>query len=149
MTSVGDRVAGVVSCVLAIALALGATSFRGGFYTDPLGPGGLPWLAATLIGIGGLALAIWPSDGCTWPDTIITQRMAIVFASLVSYTFLLPLFGFFLSTVAILLIMSRAFGGPFLRSAILSFLYAATLYLVFAGLLGLSLPVGSFFLISP
>jgi hypothetical protein len=75
--------------------------------------------------------------------------MAIVFASLVAYAWLLPLFGFLLSTAAILVILSHTFGGPLRRSVILTVLYVGTLYLLFAVVLGLSLPAGTLFLIGP
>ncbi len=138
-----------MACVTALAVGVAATRLRVGFYTDPLGPGALPYLAAALIGAGGLALVVRPGGGSTWPGAIVARRMAIVFSSLVVYAWLLPLFGFLLSTAAILVILSRIFGGPLLRSVILSALYVGTLYLLFAVLLGLSLPVGSLFLIGP
>ncbi len=149
MTSVGDRIAGLAACATALAVALAATRFRVGFYTDPLGPGALPYFAAALLGAGGLALVVRPAIGSARPGTAVARRMAIVFASLVAYASLLPLFGFLLSTSAILVILSRTFGGPLLRSVFLSALYVGALYLVFAVLLGLSLPVGSLFLIGP
>ena len=149
MTSVGDRIAGGVACATALAVAVAATRFRVGFYTDPLGPGALPYLAAALIGAGGLALVARPGGGSARPSVVVARRMAIVFASLMAYAWLLDLFGFLLSTVAILVILSRTFGGPLLRSVFLSALYVGALYLVFAVLLGLSLPVGSLFLIGP
>jgi len=149
VTSAGDRVAGIAACVMALAVGVAATRFRVGFYTDPLGPGALPYLAAALIGVGGLAMVVRPGGASARPSAVVARRMAIVFASLVAYAWLLPLFGFLLSTAAILVILSHTFGGPLRRSVILTVLYVGTLYLLFAVVLGLSLPVGTLFLIGP
>jgi putative tricarboxylic transport membrane protein len=131
-------------CLVALGIVLEARTFRVGFYTDPLGPGGLPFLVALLLGAGGAALAWRPARHSEWKRGKLPAT-AYVVVCLISYAALLPRLGFLASTAGVLVAMARGFGGPLRRSVALSLAYTAVLYVVFSLLLGLPLPVGTLF----
>lgn len=140
-----DRLVGAATLVVAIAVAFEARTFRVSFYTDPLGARGLPFIAASLLGIGALLLTLEPRANIASPSAAVLRRGAAVAICLVLYSVALPFFGFLLSTITALSVLSVIFGGPPIRSIALAAVYTGTLYVLFAFVLGLPLPIGNLF----
>lgn len=145
MSRTYDRVVGVVACLAALATAIAARSFRVGFYTDPLGPAGLPYVVAALIGAGGLVL-VFRATPAAARETVPPARGLVVTVGLLGYSVVLPVFGFVLSTTAVIVLLGAAFGEPARRTVVAALAYTALLFLMFSTLLGLSLPIGTLFL---
>ncbi len=141
-----DRIVGAVACLLALAVALTARGFRVGFYTDPLGPAGLPYIVAALLGVGGLVLVFRPSEEAERPRTMSLVNGATIIIGLLAYPTILPYAGFVLSTTGVIVLLGTAFRAPPLRSVVYAAAYTGLLYLLFSIALGLPLPIGSFFL---
>ncbi len=145
MTTQPDRILGGVAFLVAVGIAVTARTFRVGFYTDPLGPGGLPYLVAGLLGGAGLALVLRPTQLVERSHDVPIAKHGIVIFGLIVYTVILPVTGFVLTTTAFVVVLATAFEGPVWKSAVLGAAYAGLLYLLFSGILGLPLPMGSLF----
>lgn len=141
----GDRATGLVAVGAALAVTVEASTFTVGFYTDPLGARGLPFIAAALIGVGGLLLAVRPRIGVQWPPHPVLVKGLLVSTGLIIYAIALPFIGFLLATTAVITGSSVVFGGPVGRSAMLAGAYTLVLFALFVWVLGLPLPVGTIF----
>jgi putative tricarboxylic transport membrane protein len=144
-----DRVGGVIVALIGIAVAVEARTFTVGFLTDPLGPKVLPYLVAALLVAGGMSLIVKPDRDGDWPDAPTWRRAGAAVLAFVLYAALLPLFGFLGSTWACLVALGWLFGGPWKWNAVLAAIFTVTLYLVFSVLLGLTLPIGTLFIVRP
>ncbi len=143
----GDRAAGGALVALGLAVAWQARTFEVDFLTDPLGPKALPLLAAFLVGAGGIGMVLRPGEAPAWPGRRGLALVGLALASFVVYAAALPATGFLLTTTLEIGFLSVLFGGRPLRSFVSAGAFSAALYLLFVNALGLSLPIGSLFLI--
>ena len=142
-----DRVGGLVLLAAAAAIAIEARTFNVKFLTDPLGPKALPLFVASLVGLGGLLLVARPGPEPVWPAGRIWIRLAAVLASFIAYAFLLAPLGFLVSTTLVVTALSLLFAGPPWRSLASAAILSGVMYVVFVHGLGLSLPLGTLFLL--
>ncbi len=142
-----DRVAGFTMCAAAIAVALEARTFTVRFLTDPVGPKALPILVAVFFLVGGVFLIVRPEPNPSWPPLRFLGKSAVVALSLLLYALALGWLGFVVSTSLEITVLATLFGGPLRRGAMMAVAYTVVLYLVFVMLLGLSLPIGSLFIV--
>lgn len=141
-----DRVAGVVAIVAAALIALEARTFTVRFLTDPIGPKALPLLVAALFATAGVALIARPAPDPPWPSVAVWGRGAVAVVGFLTYASVLPLLGFFLATTLVVAALAVLFRGPPRRAMVAAAAYSAALYVLFAYVLGLSLPIGSLLL---
>jgi len=139
-----DRIAGITTFLVAVAIAWEGLTFSTTFPTDPLGPKAFPVLSAALLGLGGAWVMFRPAEprtgrlpGAVWLGA----------ASFVLYALLLEPIGFFVATLLEFVALSLLFGGRPLRSAVAGAAFVGALYLLFVQGLGLVLPVGSLFVL--
>jgi putative tricarboxylic transport membrane protein len=141
-----DRIAGGACVLAAVAIALVTRTFRVAFVTDPIGPRALPWLAATLLGLGGAILALHPHTEPRWPQPGPTRR-AIVAAvvSFTLYAILIGPLGFVLATTLLMTVLARLFGGRLVPGLLAGAAFSGVLWLLFVTSLGVPLPIGILF----
>lgn len=142
-----DRVGGAVIVLVGLVIAVQARTFTVGFLTDPLGPKALPYLVAALLVAGGAGLIVAPGPGTDWPDAASWRRTATAMFAFIGYAALLPMLGFLLATWGCMVALGWLFGAPWMRNAVGAGVFTVALYVVFSLLLGLTLPVGSWFTI--
>jgi putative tricarboxylic transport membrane protein len=142
-----DRVSGFALMAVAAAIAIEARTFDVRFLTDPLGPKALPLFVAGLVGVGGLLLVARPDTEPVWPAGRTWIRLAAALASFSLYAVLLAPLGFLVSTTLVVTALSLVFAGPLWRSLASAVILSGVMYLVFVYGLGLSLPLGTLFLV--
>lgn len=139
----GERWAGGVLVLLAVAVAAKASTFDVAFLTDPVGPKALPYLAAALLLATGARMALRPGPAADWPDRGPALRMAGAVATLLAYAALLPSLGFFTATTGAVSALSLLFGAPRRKAVASAAGLAAVLWVGFVYVLGLPLPLGT------
>jgi putative tricarboxylic transport membrane protein len=139
----GDRWAGGVLVLLAVAVAAEASTFDVAFLTDPVGPKALPWLAASLLLVTGGRIALRPGPAADWPARGPILRMVGAVATLLAYALLLATLGFFGATTGALTALSLLFGASFRKALGAAAGLAALLWVGFVYVLGLPLPLGT------
>ena len=140
------RIAGAACVLLAITCAIEAASFRVRFLTDPVGPRMMPWLAASLIGAGGLLLLLKPGPATEWPQATMLRRIAVAFAAFLAYAVLIQTLGFILTTTLLITLLALLFDGRLLPALIAAAALTTLLWLTFVDGLGVPLPIGTLFL---
>jgi putative tricarboxylic transport membrane protein len=146
------RMTGAGLLVVAALAAWLSRDFRVFFLVDPVGPRGLPLVAASLLLAGAVGMLLRPGtrgregpgdgiEGGQAPPAMDGARQGAV-AMLFLYPALLPLLGFPLATGLALWMLARPLGGRGWRGAAVSFGMAGILFVVFVHLLGVRLPVG-------
>ena len=140
------RIAGATCILLAFACALEAASFRVRFLTDPVGPRAMPWLAAALIGAGGLLLILRPGPATDWPQATMRRRIAIAFTGFLACAVLIETLGFLIMTTLLVTLLALLFDGRPLPALLAAAALAILLWLTFVLGLGVPLPIGTVFL---
>jgi putative tricarboxylic transport membrane protein len=140
------RIAGAACVLLALACALHAAAFRVRFITDPVGPRALPWLAAALIGTGGLLLLLRPGPPTDSFRSTTLRRTLLAFAGFFAYAALIEVLGFILSTTLLVTLLALLFDGRPLHAVFAAAAIAVLIWLTFVSGLGVPLPVGTLFL---
>lgn len=131
--------------VVAAAVAFEARTFVVTFLTDPLGARAVPLFVAVLLALGGILVALRPEPDPEWPGGRVWWVIAISVVSFLLYAALLYPLGFTVATLAQVFVLAVLFGGPPVKSLVGAGMLTGVLYLLFAHLLGLSLPVGTVF----
>jgi putative tricarboxylic transport membrane protein len=145
-TGRSDRIAGGLCVVAAVGIALVARTYRVGFVTDPIGPRAMPWLAAALLGSGGVILGLRPGPEPDWPPPGPTRRgIAIAVLSLALYAILIGPFGFVLATTLLMTALARVFGGRLVPGLLAGAAFSGVMWLLFVMGLGVPLPIGMLF----
>ena len=139
----GDRWAGGVLVLLAVAVAAEASTFDVAFLTDPVGPKALPWLAAALLLTTGGRIALRPGPAGDWPERGPALRMVGAVAALLAYAALLAPLGFFTATTGAMTVLSLLFGAPPRKALGAAAGLAALMWVGFVYVLGLPLPLGA------
>lgn len=134
----GDRIAGAILLVLAIAYGLGASNFQVSF-GDPVGPAAFPRLISVPMALFALALLIRPDPDPIW-KTAAGVRQILSVAVLFAYPFVIEPLGFPLSTAIGATLLARLLGAPWGPAAVLGLALGFGLFVVFDMLLGLPLP---------
>lgn len=138
-----DRVTGGTLLLMGVAAALEARTYDVAFMTDPVGPKALPFLVSTIFVVAGLASLLRPRTSVTLPERRTAVAMAAAAAAFLLYTVALPFLGFFASTTLVVLALALLYRGPPLPSLGAALVLSGALWLLFAALLSLPLPIGS------
>jgi hypothetical protein len=146
-----DRVGGVIWTVLGIALAIGSIQLGFGTFHEP-GPGFMPFLTGSLLGLLGLILILTKTrEGFVKKRT---EEISIrkfwergIYALIASfiYIFLLEPLGYVIATLLLIFSLLKIMGGRKWFSPILISLLAVALsYFIFIMWLRISFPRGFF-----
>lgn len=142
-----DKIASVLLCLLAVGIFVVSRSFAGSV-TSTLGPAFFPRIIA--VGIGVLALvqfgtALRNNETRTITMSAEAVRQVIIpTLSLIGYIFLLPILGFFLTTIVFLISFMYYSGVRDLRVSVpLTLIISVVLQNVFVGFLQVPLPTGT------
>ncbi len=146
-----DRAAALVILAGAVAYLVGARQIASPAMADPLGPSAFPLLlGGTLLLLAVLLLLFPPApSGEPPPGGVGLARLGrpgLVMGLLVANALTMEWLGYALSTLAFLLGALTVLGERFWpRGVLFSLAFTASLYLVFARALHLTLPVGTLF----
>lgn len=155
-----DLVLGGVLLLIGVGLLVASAQLQAGNATDPLGPRGFP----SLLGVGfigaGIALLTKSALVARYPGAHVEEvedsededqgpaarsRLLLACGTIVLYLLVLPVGGFLLSTPAFVAAMIVLQGGASRRSFIAMVVgFPIAVYLLFAVLLGVTLPTGVF-----
>lgn len=140
-----DRVAAGLMLVIATAFVVQATTFRAGFFTDPVGARLVPALIGVFVMGSCLVLAIRPRGRTVWPDPPTWARLAATLATFIVYGYLLEPVGFIVATTLAFTAFALLFRGPPWRSLAAAVLFSLASYALFSWALDLYLPTGELF----
>ncbi len=141
----GDRLLAVVTAVVAGAVGVVGYGYRVPFVTDALGPKGLPWVAALLLGAGAVGIWARPGPGWRMAEGASIPRAIGLTAAFLAYAGLLPYAGFLVATTLVVSGISWLFGAGRIAGVVFGMVCAGVLWVVFAIGLGIPLPIGSLF----
>jgi len=143
-----DMAFGVLAVLLAGAYWYAADDIQRSFLSDEVGADGVPkLLAATLGALGAIVLARAVMSRSVAPDGArkIARHLRALGLLLLcgAYVALMPTFGYFVATAALIGAVALYAGQPWHRGLLVTALAgSAVLWLVFDHLLGVSLPPG-------
>ncbi len=142
--TVGDRVLGGVSLVLAAFYVWQATVIQTSFISDPVGAKTFPIIIAALFAVSSLVMLLSPDADPVWPALPRMLELLAGLGVMVAYVYLLPSAGFLISTVIATTYLSWRLGAPPLSAAMAGIATSGGIYIVFHLVLGLSLAKGPF-----
>jgi len=143
-TAPRDRRAGAVILILALSAGGLALGFRVNFMVDPVGPRAFPLVAIGLLLIGAAWMVARPTSDSEPPPSLPIALAAIALAAV---PILISWLGFVVTVGGAMAALAFLMGGRLIASGIAALAMAAALFLLFAYLLGVPLPVGRLFLL--
>ena len=139
MSRLGDRLAGAVAVIGALAFGVSAYALPLPFFSDPLGPRAFPLMVAGIVLLCGLVMVLRPEPDPDWPAPRTWGALLVSALVLVAYAYALKPLGFLLPTAVAAGVLSWQI-SPRPRFAVLAGLgLAAGLFVVFKFVLGLNL----------
>lgn len=137
--AIGDRIAGGVLAIMAVAAWWYAATFVTGFM-QPVGPGVFPRLISVPLVILSIYLLIRPGVNQRWPQHAAMLRQLALVVLLTAYAACLEPLGFLLSTLIVTVVLTRLFGANWKQALISGVLLTVALYVLFDIALGIPLP---------
>lgn len=137
-----DRVSGALFVLAGVAAALEAGTYDVAFMTDPVGPKALPYLVAFTLVAAGMSSLLRPRTTVPLPSRRASLRMAGAVVAFLIYAAALPLLGFFAATSMVVVALALLYRGPIGPSVAAALGLSGLLWLLFASLLSLPLPIG-------
>ncbi|WP_114418927.1 tripartite tricarboxylate transporter TctB family protein [Marinospirillum perlucidum] len=143
MTSLNDRIFGVLMIVLALAYGWGATQLPEPFGgSEAVGPETFPLLLAIGLGLSSLYLVVRPDPDNAWPWSRTGLELIIAVVVLIFYALLLQPLGFIISTTLAVGLLSWRMGAQPKVAFITGALAGVVVFLIFNFALDLALPLG-------
>ena len=139
-----DRIFAVVWLGVCGLIAVEMWQLSVPFAYEPVGPKAFPMLLAGLMALCCAVLIVRPDDVSHWPAGTLLGKGALLLGVLLAYAFMFERLGFSLSTAAMVLAVSRIFGGSWISSALSAVIIAVFGFFVFDRLLEVNLPTGLF-----
>lgn len=112
------------------------------FAYEPVGPKAFPVILAVLMAACCAVLLARPDGDIQWPKTPLLGKGAALVAVLLAYASLFEVLGFPLATAAMVLVVSRIYGGRTIPGLLTGMSIGVLGYLFFDRLLQVSLPLG-------
>ncbi|MDN3525376.1 tripartite tricarboxylate transporter TctB family protein [Halomonas sabkhae] len=137
--ALGDRIAGAVLAVLALAAWWHAQNFVAGFM-QPVGPAVFPRLVCVPLGLLALYLMVRPGINHRWPGAAALCRQLGVLLVLGTYAAFIEPWGFVPTTLVTAVLLLRLFGANWRQALPYGVLLGLSLYLLFEFALGIPLP---------
>lgn len=134
-----DRLAGALAIGAAAVMAWGAQQIQESFIQDPLGPKAFPWLVAAVLAAAGLFMVVRPDESPHWPGARKLAELGVSVLVMIAYAWSLPHAGFVISTSLAAAYLSWRLGGTPKQAVVAGVLLGGGIFLVFSGVLGLSL----------
>jgi len=137
--ALGDRIAGAVLAVLALAAWWYSHTFVTGFL-QPVGPGVFPRLVCVPLGVLSIYLLCRPGINQRWPKGAVLLRQLGLLVLLGGYAGFLEPWGFLPSTLLCSVLLIRLFDASWRQALISGAVLTIVLYLLFEFALGIPLP---------
>jgi len=137
--ALGDRIAGGVLAVMAVAAWWHAGTFVTGFL-QPVGPGVFPRLISIPLAALSAYLFVRPGVNQRWPQHAALLRQLGLVVLLAAYAASLELLGFVIATLIATVLLTRLFGANWKQAVISGVLLSAVLYALFDLALNIPLP---------
>ncbi|WP_110597510.1 tripartite tricarboxylate transporter TctB family protein [Salinicola lusitanus] len=137
--ALGDRIAGAVLAVLAVAAWWHAQTFVSGF-RQPVGPDLFPRLVCVPLGVLALYLMCRPGLNQRWPRGVALLRQAGLLVVLGGYAGFLEPWGFLPATLVCSVLLIRLFDAAWRQALVSGLSLTVILYLLFEYALGIPLP---------
>lgn len=137
--ALGDRIAGAVLALLAVAAWWHAQTFVSGF-RQPVGPDLFPRLVCVPLGVLALYLLCRPGINQRWPGGAALLRQAGLLVILGGYAAFLEPWGFLPATLVCSVLLIRLFDAAWRQALVSGASLTVILYLLFEYALGIPLP---------
>ncbi|WP_163647848.1 tripartite tricarboxylate transporter TctB family protein [Modicisalibacter sp. 'Wilcox'] len=138
-SALGDRIAGAVLVLLAVAAWWHARTFVTGF-RQAVGPDVFPRLVCVPLGLLALYLLIRPGINARWPGRAALLRQAGLLVLLGGYAAFLEPWGFLPATLVGSVLLMRLFDAAWRQALVSGASLTVILYLLFEFALGIPLP---------
>lgn len=137
-----DRIFGGFGLLLAIFYIWAASIIKDSFMVDVIGPRAFPYIVGAVLGLCSLYFIFRPDEEPKWP--VLRDLGEIMFAAavLLLYAWMLPVFGFLITTVFATAYLTWRLGTKPLGALITGVATSGGIYIVFHLILGLSLAKG-------
>lgn len=137
--AVGDRIAGVLLLLVAVAAWWLSYDYTSGF-GQTVGPGAFPRLVSVPLGLLSLYLVVRPGMNQRWPERAALIRQLCLLVLLMVYAGLIQPLGFLPTALLTVTLMIRLFGASWRQALPFGLLLTLGLYLLFEFALGMPLP---------
>lgn len=137
--AIGDRIAGGVLAVLAVAAWWHAGTFVAPF-RQTVGPSMFPQLISAPLAVLSAYLVLRPGINERWPQYTALLRQIALVVLLIAYATILDDLGFLLSTLMATIMLTRLFGANWIQSVLSGAALTIALYVLFEVALGIALP---------
>lgn len=137
--AIGDRIAGGVLALLAIAAWWHAGTFVAPF-RQTVGPSMFPQLISAPLAALSLYLLFRPGINERWPQYAALLRQIALVVLLVGYATVLDELGFLIATMMATVVLTRLFGANWKQAVVSSTVLTIALYALFEIALGIALP---------
>lgn len=143
MTTLNDRIFGVLMIVLAIAYGWGATQLPEPFGgSEAVGPETFPLLLAIVLGLSSLYMVVRPDPDNAWPWSRTGMELIIAVVVLILYAMLLQPLGFIISTTLAVGTLCWRMGARPSKAFVTGGVAGVVVFLLFNFALDLALPLG-------
>lgn len=139
-----DRIFGGFGLALAIFYIWAASIIPDSFMVDVIGPRTFPYIVGGVLGLCSLIFILRPDSEPDWPHFRELLEIGMAAAIMLLYAWMLPEFGFLISTVFATAYLTWRLGTTPLMSLVSGVLTSVGIYVVFHLILGLSLAKGPF-----
>lgn len=150
-----DRVTGLISLVLGIAVAVLTSQLPPSNVANDLGPQAFPYITSGILILCGIAIVLKkPVESKPFfkNGMVSIKRFALLWVVLIVYVAGMAFLGFIIPSIAVLFVMCMMFGkdpehgvdiAPW-KAAVFAVVMTAAVYVLFSIVLQLRLPVGQF-----
>ena len=137
-----DRIFGGFGLALAIFYIWAASIIPDSFMVDVIGPRTFPYIVGGVLGLCSLIFILRPDAEPDWPHFRELLEIGMAAAVMLLYAWVLPEFGFLISTIFATAYLTWRLGTAPLMSLAVGFFTSIGIYIVFHLILGLSLAKG-------
>lgn len=137
--AVGDRIAGVLLLLVAVAAWWLSYDYTSGF-GQTVGPGAFPRLVSVPLGLLSIYLVVRPGMNQRWPERAALVRQLCLLVLLMVYAGLIQTLGFLPTALLTVTLMIRLFGASWRQALPFGLLLTLGLYALFEFALGMPLP---------
>jgi len=140
--ALNDRILGAVALLLAVFLTGFGYDLEAPFAYEPVGPKAFPLLLAAVIGLCGLRLVLKGGHAVEANPAGANLRIAVMVGLLAAYAWFFQWLGFVLSTMLMVTLVGRLFGGTWRHCLIGGVGLGVGFFLLFDKLMDVVLPTG-------